>query len=244
MSTLKNYKWSVLTGTIAAVSVVALVVTSHYGLDGGLLFGVIAIASLASFFVLLFEEGEYDPWAMYYSQVPLIEEREARQLPEISLPLDPKDQDRLDRLREKHQFKKRELYEEAKEQVDHPSHYTAYGVELIEITSQMSFCLGNAVKYVVRDGLKSGATKDLEKALKYIELYEKYPPLDNWGSPIGERRVLTGPDFTDNVRTLQEHMLKEGKTYHAIAARYLCDNEPDRAKKFIESAIEERDNVH
>lgn len=240
MNTLKNYKWSVLTGTIAAVSAVALVVTSRYSLDGGLLFGVIAIASLASFFVLLFEEGEYDPWAMYYSQVPLIEEREARQLPEISLPLDPEDQDRLDRLREKHQFKKRELYEEAKEQVDHPSHYTAYGVELIEITSQMSFCLGNAVKYVVRDGLKSGATKDLEKALKYIELYEKYPQLDEQGSSIGDQSEA----FADNVRTLRQHMLREGKTYHVIAVKYLCDNEPDRAKKFIESAIEERDNVY
>jgi len=56
--------------------------------------------------------------------------------------------------------------------VNHPSHYTAYrGVEVIELTEQMNFNRGNAVKYIARAGLKSKDTElqDLEKALWYIK---------------------------------------------------------------------------
>ena len=56
--------------------------------------------------------------------------------------------------------------------VNHPSHYTAHpsGVECIAITEHMNFCLGNAVKYIWRSGLKSATpVEDLEKARWYIE---------------------------------------------------------------------------
>lgn len=56
--------------------------------------------------------------------------------------------------------------------VNHPSHYTAYkGVEIIELTEQMNFNRGNAVKYIARAGLKKKETEieDLEKARWYIE---------------------------------------------------------------------------
>jgi hypothetical protein len=57
--------------------------------------------------------------------------------------------------------------------VNHPPHYTAHpsGVECIEITEHMSFCAGNAVKYIWRVGLKEAATpiQDLEKARWYVD---------------------------------------------------------------------------
>ena len=55
--------------------------------------------------------------------------------------------------------------------VDHPSHYTNHpsGVECIEITEHMGFCLGNAIKYIWRADLKQNAIEDLEKAAWYIE---------------------------------------------------------------------------
>jgi hypothetical protein len=34
----------------------------------------------------------------------------------------------------------------------------------------MNFCLGNAVKYIWRAGLKGDAIQDLEKAKRYIEI--------------------------------------------------------------------------
>lgn len=54
--------------------------------------------------------------------------------------------------------------------VNHPRHYTAYGVEIIKITENMSFCRGNAVKYIARAGLKNPdkELEDLEKGLWYL----------------------------------------------------------------------------
>lgn len=56
--------------------------------------------------------------------------------------------------------------------VNHPRHYTVYkGVEVIQLTEQMNFNRGNAVKYIARAGLKNPATEieDLEKARWYID---------------------------------------------------------------------------
>jgi hypothetical protein len=53
--------------------------------------------------------------------------------------------------------------------VNHPKHYTQHpsGVECIQITEHMNFCLGNAMKYIWRASLKNG-TEDLYKAIWYI----------------------------------------------------------------------------
>lgn len=54
--------------------------------------------------------------------------------------------------------------------VSSPSHYTAYPVEVIELTEHMNFCLGNVVKYCARAGLKDPETEiqDLKKAAWYL----------------------------------------------------------------------------
>lgn len=54
--------------------------------------------------------------------------------------------------------------------VSHPSHYTSHpsGVECIQITRHMNFCLGNAVKYIWRAGLKGDEIEDLKKAAWYL----------------------------------------------------------------------------
>ena len=48
--------------------------------------------------------------------------------------------------------------EELDERVEHPFHYTwlksKCGIEVIDITRHMDFCLGNAVKYLLRAGHK------------------------------------------------------------------------------------------
>lgn len=56
--------------------------------------------------------------------------------------------------------------------VNHPSHYTYYqGLEIIDLTEQMNFNKGNAVKYIARAGLKNPDTEveDLEKAVWYLQ---------------------------------------------------------------------------
>lgn len=53
--------------------------------------------------------------------------------------------------------------------VNHPKHYTEHpsGIECIQITEHMNFCLGNAMKYIWRADLKGG-TEDLKKAVWYL----------------------------------------------------------------------------
>ncbi len=55
--------------------------------------------------------------------------------------------------------------------VNHPPHYTNHpsGVECIDVTKHMNFCLGNATKYIWRADLKLDAIEDLRKAVWYIE---------------------------------------------------------------------------
>lgn len=66
----------------------------------------------------------------------------------------------------------------AEDRVNHPKHYTSdpSGVECIEITRHRNFNIGNAIKYLWRNGLKDEADRtkrekqieDLEKAIWYI----------------------------------------------------------------------------
>lgn len=65
--------------------------------------------------------------------------------------------------------------------VNHPPHYTwlkeKCGIEVIDITRHMDFDLGNAIKYILRAGLKTELglsniekqIEDLEKAIFYIK---------------------------------------------------------------------------
>lgn len=61
----------------------------------------------------------------------------------------------------------------SEDMVNNPPHYTAHpsGVECIQITEHMTFCVGNAVKYLWRADLKhgDGGLEDLRKAAWYIQ---------------------------------------------------------------------------
>lgn len=58
------------------------------------------------------------------------------------------------------------------DKVNHPKHYTNHpsGIECIEITQHHDFCIGNAIKYLWRAGIKGADTEveDLQKAIWYI----------------------------------------------------------------------------
>lgn len=55
--------------------------------------------------------------------------------------------------------------------VSRPWHYTTHpsGIECIQVTEHFGFCIGNAIKYLWRAGLKGDAVEDLRKAAWYIE---------------------------------------------------------------------------
>lgn len=62
--------------------------------------------------------------------------------------------------------------------VNHPPHYTngprhsvcGSAIEVIDITEDFNFCLGNALKYIMRAGKKDPQkyVEDLEKSVFYI----------------------------------------------------------------------------
>ena len=57
------------------------------------------------------------------------------------------------------------------DRVNHPPHYTEHpsGIECIQVTEHLSFCVGNAIKYLWRADLKhDDAIEDLKKAAWYI----------------------------------------------------------------------------
>ena len=55
--------------------------------------------------------------------------------------------------------------------VNHPTHYTRHpsGIECIQVTEHMNFCLGNALKYIWRAGEKGSKVEDLKKSVWYIQ---------------------------------------------------------------------------
>lgn len=57
------------------------------------------------------------------------------------------------------------------EKVNHPPHYQGKSLEVIDVIQDynLDFCLGNAVKYILRAGKKHDRDEDLKKALWYIE---------------------------------------------------------------------------
>lgn len=59
----------------------------------------------------------------------------------------------------------------ASDMVHHPPHYNSHpsGVECIQITEHMNFCIGNAIKYLWRHADKGDPVENLKKAKWYIE---------------------------------------------------------------------------
>lgn len=67
--------------------------------------------------------------------------------------------------------------------VNHPSHYTDGGIEVIDVIEAkgLGYHLGNAVKYILRAGKKDPekTVEDLRKAVWYIERYIKRLEVDH-----------------------------------------------------------------
>jgi hypothetical protein len=55
--------------------------------------------------------------------------------------------------------------------VNHPLHYqkSPSGIECIQVTEHLNFCIGNAMKYLWRAELKNDTIEDLLKAKWYID---------------------------------------------------------------------------
>lgn len=120
------------------------------------------------------------------------------------------------------------------ERVDHPAHYQVGGVEVIDLVDGMSFCRGNAVKYLARAGLKPGADEieDLEKAAWYV--HREIARLRQVGggpadgpSQVEERFVLVVGSAAGVSRRLIEEAVAE---HVAGVTAVSCDRAPEPAQ--------------
>ena len=63
------------------------------------------------------------------------------------------------------------MNEKVKEMINHPDHYQGNKFEVIDIIEDynLGFCMGNAIKYLLRAGKKDDEIQDLNKALWYVQ---------------------------------------------------------------------------
>lgn len=87
--------------------------------------------------------------------------------------------------------------------VDHPPHYNAYSIEVIEVARHCSFDIGNAVKYLMRHLHKGQSEQDLRKAKWYID--------DHMSTWHGQKELLSDPDAKRKLLQLvKEYRQQDG----------------------------------
>lgn len=97
-----------------------------------------------------------------------------------------------------------DIINKSKHYNQHPS-----GVECIELAERLSFCAGNAFKYVFRRGEKDDTVQDLKKAIYYLNR-ERYQMenLIRWRSKQNADAMFVNDHFTRtdyaNIATLLE----------------------------------------
>lgn len=64
---------------------------------------------------------------------------------------------------------------EEKEMIDHPSHYTAFPIEPVQLIRGLDFYTGSIFKYVIRAPYKGKAEQDFKKARWYLQYLKMYP---------------------------------------------------------------------
>lgn len=109
--------------------------------------------------------------------------------------------------------------------VNHPKHYLMYPVEVIDIVARMNFCLGNAIKYILRAPYKGAEAEDLEKAIWYLNALQKRLRC----------YVLSGQPRSDLMEC--EKWCHSVHTAHAI--RSILDHDPGRAISHLRLRLDE-----
>lgn len=109
--------------------------------------------------------------------------------------------------------------------VNHPEHYLMYPVEVIDIVARMNFCLGNAIKYILRAPYKGAEAEDLEKAIWYLAALEKR--FRSYVLPVQTCR---------DIRSCFGYC-KSLHSVHALQA--ILDHEPGRAISHLRRRLDE-----
>lgn len=102
--------------------------------------------------------------------------------------------------------------------INHPGHYTDShpGMECIQLTETLSFCLGNTVKYAWRHQSKDNPLTDLEKAAWYLDhALDRHEPAPQWTSQ--QDLILNQLE----QEALDDDRHKEAEFWHSLRQRHL-----------------------
>lgn len=106
--------------------------------------------------------------------------------------------------------------------VANPPHYTSHpsGVECIQITEHMNFCIGNAIKYLFRADEKGDPIENLRKAAWYVDREIKRRQADDpteaqeTPAPITVNVNLDGKPFKQMIAASNAAMLDSFSQQH------------------------------
>lgn len=107
--------------------------------------------------------------------------------------------------------------------VNHPGHYTDshLGMECIQLTETLTFCLGNTVKYVWRHH-HNNPLQDLEKAAWYLaHALDRHEPHPQWTSQqklILHQLEYEALDLDHHKEAEFWHHMREGRLVKASTA--------------------------
>ena len=130
--------------------------------------------------------------------------------------------------------------------VEHPRHYMQYQHEVIELTEQLDFCLGNACKYILRAPFKRDQVEDLKKAKWYLNRARKASiQIDSqrYKTSLIELAKTFGNPAVDVLFTYAKPCESAFLETIAIVERMICDAEIAELKAKLAMVTAERDSL-
>ena len=119
------------------------------------------------------------------------------------------------------------------EKINHPKHYNQNpsGIECIDVAKHFNFCLGNAIKYIWRAGLKldtdsyhsmesicNAKIEDLEKAIWYLQCEIETVKKDS------KKAIFNKKNFSDIVSKIGNSNLESFYDNNASTTSITSDN--------------------
>ena len=137
--------------------------------------------------------------------------------------------------------------------VNHPAHYRHYSVEVIDIIDQMNFCVGSAVKYILRSPFKGpDEARDLVKKRRLkpeeVEAYAKQKYVEDLEKSVVYLRRIKDEGISAEINLVEYALLHRVAREVTIenlrqAILFIAEENIDWAIKELEAAIkEEKEN--
>lgn len=116
--------------------------------------------------------------------------------------------------------------------VNHPSHYTRWPVEVIDLTERETFLIGNILKYALRAGAKDGSTyeEDMAKARWYARRHvDNIAARDSWQAGLDSLQAHSDDAVAyltsrqEDTTEMREHLRDQLAAIYNQVEKELCE---------------------